>query len=87
MGVASFPFRRVAEQAGDFGAPLNVGGLGEVLIATVGLSLASKGVLRVFLRLATFQLGHVSPSCWVEVSSQNFSLRIPPLSLAENWRH
>src|ERR1700677_4381628 len=60
-GVAGLPFGHRAEEGGDIRVALDVGLLGEVEIATVGLALAGKRLLEISLRLAVFQCGHGVP--------------------------
>src|SRR4051794_13850444 len=62
--VAGLTLRHRAEQRGHVGVALDVGLLGEVEVAPVGLALAREGVLEVRVGLAAVQVGHgFSPWC------------------------
>src|SRR5215218_8896297 len=56
--VPGLALRHRAEQRGHVGVALDVGLLGEVEVAPVGLALACEGVLEVRVRLGSVQVGH-----------------------------
>ena len=65
VGVSGLAFRGVAEVAGDVGVALDVGHLGEVEVAAVGLRLAGEGGLQVLERLAAVKAHDGTPDSLV----------------------
>ena len=55
VGVAGLALGGVAEQPRDFRLTLDVGDLGEVQVAPVGLALAGKGILEIGVCLGSLQ--------------------------------
>ena len=65
-GVARLALGDRAEQRGDVGVALDVGLLGEVEVAAVGLALAGERLLEVVLGLAALEVRHGwSPLAWL----------------------
>jgi hypothetical protein len=58
VGVAGLAVRGLLEVAGHFGVALDIGDLGEVEVAAVGLGLAGEGGLQVFVGLGAFEVCH-----------------------------
>ena len=71
VGVAGLALGGFAEVARDLGVALDVGNLGEVEVAPVGLGLAGKGVLEVLMGLGAVEAHGLSPACslWGTVSN------------------
>ena len=68
VGVPCLTLSGVAEVSGDVGVALDVGHLGEVQVAAVGLGLAREGGFQVFERLAAVEAHDGTPDslgCWV----------------------
>ncbi len=62
--VAGLALGDRAEEGGDVRVALDIGLLGEVQVATVGLALAGERLLEVLLGLAVLQVGHGVPFWW-----------------------
>ena len=58
MRVAGLAFGGVAKQSGDFRLPFDIGDLGEIQIAAVGLALAGKCVLEMLMGFGSFETLH-----------------------------
>src|SRR5271169_6649526 len=61
MGVAGLALGGVAEKPCDFRLALNVGDLGEVQVAPVGLALASKSIFEIGMCFGSLQTIHRYP--------------------------
>ena len=52
--MAGLAFRGIAEQAGDFGLTFDVGDLGEIQVAAIGLALAGERFLQILMGFGSF---------------------------------
>ncbi len=59
--VAGLAFRRRSEQGGDIGIAFDIGLVGEIEIAAIGLRLAGEGVLEMLLGFRTFERHGFTP--------------------------
>jgi hypothetical protein len=64
MRVAGLAFGGRAEHGGDIVVAFDVGLLGEIQIAAIGLRFAGKRGLEIALCLGTFQIAHDTPLMW-----------------------